>query len=160
MDEIELLQYIKHFSMHYNLLLCRYKRFTEIYDIHNTDIDVITYLDMIIVQLRAMCIENESSGLKKNYTAQNLLRLMGRNDLAQKIDDMLALEFFPYLDGYDIRKALKVIADKYICHYDAFDETEFSRPEMIEKQLVNPDYAHNLSFIMKTVTDCVNEGLS
>lgn len=155
---MELLRYIKHFNMHYALLLCRYKRFTEIDDIHNTDIDVITYLDMIIVQLRAMCIERPES--KKNYTAQNLLRMMGRDDLAQKIDDMLALDFFPYLDGYDIRKALKVMADKFICHYDAFDETDPARAAMIENQLRSPYDEHNLKFIMKTVIDCIGEGLS
>ena len=97
--------------MHYRLLLQRYKRFVKIDDIHNTDIDVITYLDMIIVQLRAMCIE--SPRLTKNYTAQNLLRMMQRDDLAQKIDDMLAEQFFSYRDNCDIRKALKIMADNY-----------------------------------------------
>ena len=122
MTDHELIQYIEHFNMHYRLLLRRYKRFTEIDDIHNTDIDVITYLDMIIVQLRAMCIE--SPNLKKNYTAQNLLRMMNRDDLAQKIDDMLAEEFFTYRTGCDIKRVLKIIADKYICHYDAIEEDD------------------------------------
>lgn len=158
MEEKELLSYIDHFNMHYRLLLKRYARFVEIDDIHNTDIDVITYLDMIIVQLRAMCIESPHK--KKNYTAQNLLRLMKREDLAQKIDMMLAEEFFSYMDGYDIRKVIKIMADNYICHYDSFEIDDLSREELIEKQLRNPYEEHNLKYIMKTIIDCIGEGLS
>ena len=39
-----LAEYIDHFNVHYRLLLRRYKRFQEIDNIYNTDIDVITYL--------------------------------------------------------------------------------------------------------------------
>ena len=75
---VALAEFIDHFNVHYQLLLRRYRRFKEIEDIYNTDIDVMTYLDIIIVQLRAMCIEKESN--KKNYTAQILLRKMGKNE--------------------------------------------------------------------------------
>lgn len=158
MDEQEFLQYLNHFNMHYGLLLRRYARFINIDNIQNTDIDVITYLDMIIVQLRAMCIE--SPKLAKNYTAQNLLRLMGRDDLAKKIDDMLAEQFFSYRYDYDVRKALKIMADNYICHYDAFDNEKLRICEMIEKQLRCPYDEHNLNYIMKVVIDCLGLGLS
>ena len=156
MDEYKFITFLEHFEMHYKLLKRRYRRFTEINDIRNLDIDVITYLDIIIVQLRAMCIE--SSGRKKNYTAQNLLKLVKRDDLAKKIDDMLAEEFFSYRKNFDIRKALKVMADNYICHYDAFDDDISA--EIIEKQLRNPYDKHNLKYIMETVFDCIEEGLS
>ena len=158
MDIKELLLYIDHFNIHYRLLLKRYARFLEIVDVHNTDIDVITYLDIIVVQIRAMCIENPH--LKKNYTAQNLLRLMKRSDLADKIDEMLAEKFFSYMDGYDVRKAIKIMADNYICHYDSFDIEDLARVELIEKQLRNPYEKHNLKYIMKTISDCIGEGLS
>lgn len=65
-------EYIHHFNVHYNILLRRYQRFVEIDEPLNNDIDISTYFDMIIVQLRAMCIE--SPKLKNNYTAQILLR--------------------------------------------------------------------------------------
>ena len=149
MNERDFITYIDHFNMHYKLLLRRYKRFTEIDDIRNADIDVITYLDIIIVQLRAMCIE--SPKLKSNYTAQNLLRLMKRDDLAQ---------FFSYRDNCDIREALKILADKYICHYDAIEYDGIGWAEIIEKQLRSPYDEHNLAYIMKTVIDCLGEGLS
>ena len=70
-EYLEIQPFIKHFCMHFDLLMRRYERFKEINDPHNTDIDVITYLDMIIVQLRAMCIE--SSNLKNNYTVRDLI---------------------------------------------------------------------------------------
>ena len=44
-DELmSLAEFIEHFNVHYKLLLRRYKRFKEIDDVFNTDIDVITYL--------------------------------------------------------------------------------------------------------------------
>jgi len=157
MSEREFIQYIEHFKMHFNLLLRRYKRFKEINDLSNTDIDVITYLDMIIVQLRSMCVE--SPNLKKNYTAQNLLCLMKRDDLARKIDNMLDEDFFSYRDC-TIKTALKIMADNYICHYDNFEDDDIAWAEIIEKQLRNPFEEKNLDYIMKTVIDCVGEGLS
>ena len=110
-----LAEYIDHFNVHYRLLLRRYKRFQEIDDIYNTDIDVITYLDMIVVQLRAMCIE--SPHLKSNYTAQILLRKLGESELADRLDKMLEEPFIEVTD-FTIRKALKTLADCFICHYD------------------------------------------
>ncbi|MBR3352748.1 MAG: hypothetical protein IKG35_11600, partial [Erysipelotrichaceae bacterium] len=80
---IDLLEYIKNFNMHFELLLRRYNRFKEINNITNDDIDVITYLDMIVVQLRAICIENNTK-YKNNYTVQNLLRKVGEEELSQK----------------------------------------------------------------------------
>lgn len=88
---IRLLQYINNFNIHFSLLLRRYKRFKEINTIGNNDIDVITYLDMIVVQLRAMCIENER--YKNNYTAQILLKKVGEEELATRIDEMLDQNF-------------------------------------------------------------------
>ena len=160
-DELmSLAEFIEHFNVHYKLLLRRYKRFKEIDDVFNTDIDVITYLDMIVVQLRAMCIE--SPRLKKNYTAQILLRKVGEDELADKIDAMLEEPFIPESD-FTIRKALMTLADGFICHYDNFDGIEadgwyFS--ETIEKRLRNPYDTVNLDYIMKTIIDCLGEGLT
>ncbi len=158
MNEEEFMWYLDQFSMHYKLLLRRYKRFQEVNDIHNLDIDVITYLDIVIVQLRAICIENDK--LSKNYTVQNLLRHVNREDLATKIDDMLAESFFSHRADYDIRRALKTLADKYICHYDSIDIYEKTVSQMIENNLRSPFETRNLDYIMNVITTCVGEGLS
>ena len=108
---LELFEYIEHFNIHFRLLLRRYKRFKEIYSISNaTNIDVITYIDMIIVQLRAMCIENER--YKNNYTAQILLRKIGEDALANNIDKMLSEEFYDGSIQVSIKTALKIVADE------------------------------------------------
>lgn len=65
-DVYDFAVYIKNFNIHYSLLLRRYSRFKEINVICGNDTDVITYFDMIIVQLRALCIEN--CRYKSNYT--------------------------------------------------------------------------------------------
>lgn len=160
-DELmSLAEYIEHFNIHYRLLLRRYARFKEIDDVFNTDIDVITYLDMIVVQLRAMCIE--SPRLKKNYTAQILLRKVGEGELAERIDTMLEEPFIPESD-FTIRKALKTLADGFICHYDNFDGIDvdgWSFAEIIEKRLRNPYDMPNLDYIMKNIIDCLGEGLT
>ena len=153
-------EFIKHFNIHYKLLLRRYARFREINDVNNNDIDVITYLDMIVVQLRAMCIE--SSNLKKNYTAQILLRKLGEEVLAEKLDAMLNEEFIPCVTDLTIRKALKILADGFICHYDNFDginKEAWGFSAIIESRLRSPYDKHNLDYIMKIVIDCVGEGL-
>lgn len=155
-----LLEYIDHFNVHFKLLLRRYKRYTEIDDIHNTDISVITFLDMIVVQLRAMIIE--SPNLKKNYTAQILLRKLGEDALADRIDSMLNEPFIPESD-FTIRKALKTLADCFICHYDNFDGNNkdgWALASIIENKLRNPYDNANLNYIMKTLINCLGEGLT
>lgn len=132
-------EYIKYFDIHYSLLLRRYERFREINKIQNHDIDVITYFDMIVVQLRAMCIENDR--LKKNYTAQILLRKLNKPKLADELDAMLNEEFMDGFTDFTIRNALKFLADGFICHYDNIDKTEkngLGLAIIIEKQLKNP----------------------
>lgn len=158
---VELAEFIEHFNIHYKLLLRRYARFKKINDIYNTDIDVITYLDMIIVQLRAMCIE--SSYLKKNYTAQILLQKVGEEALAFKLDAMLQEEFLEDVMDLTIRNALKILADQFICHYDNFDggdgKNRWTMAAIIEKELRNPYFKHSLDYIMKTLIDCIGDGL-
>lgn len=152
-------QYIKNFNIHYNILLRRYQRFVEIDEPMNDDIDVSTYFDMIIVQFRAMCIE--SPNLKSNYTAQILLRKVGENELADKIDNMLEQ---PFIAGSDmtVKKAIKTLADGFICHYDNFDGPGvemLGMAQVIEKRLRNPYDKINLKYIMEILMECIGEGL-
>lgn len=158
---IALSEFVEHFNIHYSLLLRRYKRFKDIDDISNRDIDVITYLDMIIVQLRAMCIENER--LKKNYTAQILLRKINEPAKAERLDAMLDEEFLTGRTDFTIRKAIKSLADGFVCHYDNFDGTEkdaWAMAAIIEKQLRSPYDKHNLDYVITTLIECIGDGLT
>ena len=158
---LELFDYIKHFNVHFSLLLRRYKRFKEINTVPNADIDVITYIDMIIVQLRAMCIESERH--KHNYTAQILLRKVGEEELADKIDAMLNEDFSDGSMQVTIKTALKLLADEFICHYDNFDGDKLHRISLADifvNRLRNPYEEKNLDYIMKGLIDCIGEGLA
>lgn len=160
-EKLRLLEYINNFNIHFSLLLRRYKRFKEINTIGNNDIDVITYLDMIVVQLRAMCIENER--YKNNYTAQTLLKKIGKEELATRIDEMLDQEFSCIWEDFSIKKSIKVLADEFICHYDNFDGVnlhELSLADIIANQLRNPYEQKNLDYIMKELINCIGEGLT
>ena len=160
-EQIQLVEYIKNFNIHFALLLRRYRRFRQINRIDNKDIEVITFFDMIIVQLRAICIENER--YKSNYTAQILLRKVGEGTLADKIDNMLNQEFLVSCTNFTIKTAIKTLADEFICHYDNFDGEKLhalSLAQIIEKQLKNPYDKTNLDFIMKVLIDCIGEGLT
>ena len=148
--------FIENFNIHYSLLLKRYARFKEIDYPQNLDVDVMTYLDMILVQIRSFCIEKG----KNNYTAQSLLKRLGREDLAERIDYMLAEKFFDYRDDLTVRNAIKTLTDRFVCHYDAFDRESEVQSELIEQQLRNPYVKHNLSYIMKILTECIGEGLT
>lgn len=152
---------IKPFLMHYELLLRRYRRYSELNStttIYDTHIDKVTYFDMLIVQLRALCIEN--SKRKKNFTAQNVLKKFGREDLACKIDKMLD-EFLIEEMNLTIREALKIIADKYVCHYDYFDirSGQLSIERTIEALFNNPCAHQNIDYIMSVLIKCIKDGL-
>ena len=157
---IAISEFVKHFNIHYSLLLRRYKRFREINEDQSADIDIITYLDIIVVQLRAMCIESVS--LKKNYTAQVLLRKVGEDAIADRIDNMLDEPFIMGTD-FSIRKAIKTLADGFICHYDNFDGTNndtWALAAIIEKQLRSPYDKCNLDYIMKEIINSIGQGLT
>lgn len=159
---MDLANYIRNFNIHYSLLIRRYERFKKINIIGGDSTDIITYFDMIIVQLRALCIEN--SRYNKNYTAQILLTKVGEKEVAQRIDNMLDKNFFIDSSDLSVRTALKILADNFICHYDNFDEDRLSLTlaDIIMNQLKNPYQSYqkvNLEYIMNTLMDCIGEGL-
>lgn len=152
-------QFIKYFSVHYKLLLSRYMKYKSLEKINNDDIDLGTYFDIIIVQLRALCIE--SPHLENNYTIQTALRRMGKAEYADRIDRMLEQQFLPCADTFTTRKALKMLADKFICHYDNFDGANnegWGFGVVIEKRLMNPYDNPNLDTIMSEIVECIYEG--
>ena len=154
--------YIKNFNIHYSLLMRRYSRFKEINVIGGNDTDAITYFDMIIVQLRALCIENYR--YKNNYTVQVLLRKMGEDEIAQKIDDLLNKDFFRDSSDISIKTAIKILADNFICHYDNFDDniSKLSLADIMMNQLKNPYKGYqtvDLEYIMSAINECIGDGL-
>lgn len=172
-DFQEVQVFLIRFLKNYQLLVDRYNRFKELGNVFIGErdekriIDRFTYFDMIIVQLRAMCIENK----KSNYTLQNLLTKTGNDNLAKRIEEMLDR---PFVGGVEysasdnsktipltIRNALKIVADKFVCHYDGLADNYSLYSGLtlyIEVELGNPHAQINLDFIMDTISACVNEG--
>ncbi len=66
-----------------------------------------------MIHLRASLIENTK--LKKNITIQNYLRMYGRADLAEKVDQLLQIEVD---EDLSLREMIKTTVDKFIAHYD------------------------------------------
>lgn len=170
-SSIQFIRFVKNFESNLNLLKRRYERFKEINNPLNSDIDVSTYFDMIIVQLRAMCIENDRNG--NNYTIQILLQKIGKSEEAEKINKMFNRYFFSVdLDSDEIvendssdlsiKKALKFLADKVICHYDNFDDhpSTWGAIEAIISHLRNPFCCTNLDYIIKTIFDSVDHNVT
>lgn len=157
---MDYIQFVVHFNVHYKLLVERYKHLVAI-DRPGMNLDISTYQDMIVVQIRAMFIE--SANLQNNYTGQNLLRILGEPELAEKIDTFLDSPFNEIYADLSIRKALKTMADKFICHNDNFDGNKvdfWGLQQSIESQLRNPYIKPNLFSIMDTLISIVGQGLN
>lgn len=153
------LKYIKHFEIQYNMLLNRFDRFLKIDEPFNDNIDIGTYFDIIIVQLRAIFIE--SPKLKNNYTVQNLMIKIGKPELANRLDDIFDKCVIED-STWTVRETIKFLADKFICHYDDSEgenETNWSEALYLESFLRNPYNVVNLKTIMQEITSIVSQGL-
>ena len=99
---------------YFNLLKARIDKFKEL---ERGTIDFKTYFDIILIQIRAMCIENETK--KNNHTLQNFFRINGYEKFATEI-----IEYFNQvmLDGslkeLTLRETIKTTTDRFIAHYD------------------------------------------
>lgn len=162
----ELAEFIRHFEIHWKLFLKRYERYLELEATASVNnFDYCTYFDMLIVQVRAMCIE--SANLKNNYTIQNLMRKIAEEELAKCIDDELQKPLLEILidnntgSPMTLKKAIKILADGFICHYDNFDgEKDIERgiAIAIESNLKNPFNDVNLHSLVNVLIECINEG--
>lgn len=152
MNFFEFMDYLKVFSGNLELLLNRYAKFK---DIPNSNVvEYFTYFDIIIVQLRAMCIENER--YENNYTVQVLMRKVRQDNLADRLDRYLQNELTYKIT---IKEAIKFIADKFVCHYDNTDIGDRSKEHICRANFSNTYNKFNLESIVKEIIEIVGEGL-
>ena len=78
--------------------------------------------------LRAIMVEDENR--KKNSTIQNYLKLYKREDLAEKVEDLLQIQV---ADNMDLRALIKIVVDRQIAHYDAVSKEEIKFREDLER---------------------------
>ncbi len=89
-----------------------------------------------------------------------MLKKLGKPELAKQLDNMLAEDFTPdVFTNLSIKEALKLLADKVICHYDNVANENWALVDYIDKQLRNPYEKVNLDYIIGTITSCIGEGL-
>ena len=155
--------FLQKFHQHYDEFVKRYNRYKEVYNewrqtkSDKSVIDLRVYIDILIVGLRSLCIESPKLG--KNYTVQNFLSAINRNDLTQKLNSMLDSNFCDLgeLHPMSIRNAIKTCSDNYVCHYDHLDFYDGVNIDLIFSRLTNPYFENNFENIINIIIDIMNQ---
>lgn len=108
--------------------------------------------DAAMVLFRSLFLEKG----KNNYTIQNYYRLTGREDAADAIDGFLDSDIDSW-SGLSIRKLLKTIADKFICHIDSVDYTTLGNVNAYMAKLSNPGFDNNFQNIVERLNEIIKE---
>ena len=151
-EDFEFSIFIKEYSFNMDLLSYRLQKFEK--TSQDNRFEYLTIFDSIIVQLRAIMLENRQS----NYTIQTYYRYHGQEAIALAIDKYLD-EPFDAADSQakeegnesyrSLRKALKLLSDKFICHYDKITLLDKGSADYISSMLSNPKgkrYLRNILF--------------
>lgn len=107
----------------------------------------------MIVQLRSLFCEN--SRYENNYTIQILLRKIGEYKLADQVDKLLQEEL---VEEISIRKAIKFIEDKFICHYDKIEPSDKVLEQTYRNALSYPYNKVNIWYVIGKLHDLLGEG--
>jgi len=110
--------------------------------------------DAAIVLFRAMFLE--SGRLNENFTLQNYYRLTGRENVSDAIDAFLDSNFDSW-SGNSIRKVLKTIADKYVCHLDKIDATQLALANGFMANLSSQASENNFLNIVKKLDSIITK---
>jgi hypothetical protein len=152
--------FIKYYNFNIELLLFRLRKLESLLPPHkdnNVKMEFYTYFDMIIVQARALLIENINN--VNNYTYQNYLKLINKDKNIALIDEILNSPFIndKYLkcesNNLSIKNAIKILSDKIICHYDEMNDDRSSLSDFISCQLsqINNDSVNNIKKILFSI---------
>lgn len=119
-----------------SLLIQRIEKFSSLSE-NTEEYDV--YFEVILVQLRAMFIENAK--YKDNYTSQVYMHKLGMKNEIDRINSYLDEKI---IDDLSIREAIKTIVDKYIVHYDNLNDKDIKKIEVCKANLRNKDSRYYL----------------
>lgn len=131
----------------------RYKRLSQI-DTTNKENqnEYLMLFDSFLALFRALFLEKET----KQYTIQNYYREIGEENIANEIDSFLDRKTFSWSDK-SIRKVLKFIADKFVCHIDPIDRDDLAYANFCMSHLGNPYFDNNLNDIMHTIFEIISK---
>ena len=100
--------------------------------------------DSFLVLFRALFLENGN----KQYSVQNYFIEKGQPEKAQAINDFLDTIVFEWRCDLTIRKMLKFIADKFICHTDPISKDDLAQSNFYMSHMSNPFTKINMQVIM------------
>lgn len=144
--------FIQQFEFNIDMLNYRLNRIWEIDTSQKENLqEYLMAFDATMALFRCMFLERG----KDNYTFQNYYRLTSREETARAIDDYLDRPFLSYAD-ISIRKVLKFIADKFICHTDKVCNEDIGWANAMMSNLRNPYFENNFKNITATLSSIIN----
>ena len=123
--------------------------------IKENQMEYLMAFDAFLALFRGLFLEN----FKGCYTVQNYFTALGRNDIAAKIDAFLDGPFNEYSDE-TIRRALKFLADKFVCHLDPISSEDIGLANAYMSALKNPFIKVNLQYICGELDAIMKESLN
>ena len=119
--------FAQNFEMSVYRLTQKYLRYKALrmHDASPQNIDLFTYRDSIFVDVAAICTENERL---ENYTIKVYLRRQKHIGLYAPIEVILNRKICVDCDKMEITvaKAIKILRDKFICHFDNFEDYDMT----------------------------------
>ena len=130
LQETPFAPFAQNFEMSVYRLSDKYSRYKELqrHDVSPHNIDLFTYRDSIFVDVAAMCTENER---RENYTIKVYLRRQNHIALYAPIEGILNRKICVDRDKTEITvaKAIKILRNKFICHFDNFEDYDMTGRE-------------------------------
>ena len=119
----------EHFKSLIDNVISRVQRLHDLEQTNCNSLDREVYAETVISQIAAICIENPKHD--DNYTLQNCLRRLKKSDLVIPVEDVLGRILCVDCDGtkISVRDCIKTLRNKFVCHYDNFDDYDVSGNE-------------------------------
>jgi hypothetical protein len=119
--------------------------------IRENQMEYLMAFDAFIALFRGLFLES----FPNCYTVQNYFTALGRKDIADKIDAFLDGPFNDY-SSETIRRALKFLADKFVCHLDPITSDDLGLANAYMSTLKNPFVEVNLQYITNELDKIMN----
>ena len=119
--------------------------------IKGNQMEYLMAFDAFIALFRGLFLEKS----KNCYTVQNYFTALGRDDVASNIDFFLDSPFNEY-SNETIRRVLKFLADKFVCHLDPITTEDLGLANAYMSALKNPYVKVNLKYISEELDKIMN----
>lgn len=144
-------------QVEFNLQMLQY-RLDELKAIDTTKAEnhqkYLMVFDSFIVLFRALLLEKGQS----QYTIQHYFKELRNNSIDEKVNRFLDQPFYDGVyEDLSIRKCLKFIADKFVCHIDPVSSMDVGMANSMMSWLSNPFFYNNIINISTKLFEIINE---